>query len=273
MRINSKLLLSLVLLACGPDRVLAQMTNYSCNQAAFTGIDSISTVVGTSAGGVSIVVHWLGNSTLNQFYQFRYALPGGTDTQVKVNGGTEGVYNLVLGPTADPNGTYTFKVQGCQSNVLASAVCAGGPPGQEWDAKNYTISGMPSPPISGQSGTPPLRPGASPTNETPAPACTAGARVGVSPCTCMILNQPSQCDPAETAACLTAAQLARVPKCPGTEYLTCGGLPAIPSRDTGGTWFNRVALNCVKIPVPGTSTPATRRPDGNLPILNQAPTR
>jgi hypothetical protein len=34
-----------------------------------------------------------------------------------------------------------------------------------------------------------------------------------------------------------------------------------------------VAMNCVKIPVPGTSTPVTEPRNTNLPILNQAPTR
>lgn len=280
MRINAKLLVSLVALAFAPDHVSAQTTKYTCNQQQqqfTTCIDSITTVVGTSAGGVSIIVHWLGTSGAAgpwSFYQLRYALPGGTDTQVRVAGGSEGVYNLILGPTADPNGIYTFKVQGCNPTPLQPAICGGGSqPPYMWDVENYTISGMPGPTVAGQSGTPPLKPGTSPRDETPVVACTAGAKQVVSPCTCMILSQPSLCDPAETGACLTAAELAKVPKCPGAEYLVCDKLPAIGSRDTGGNWFKTVALNCVRIPVPGAASSNSGTPKKNLPILNQAPTR
>jgi hypothetical protein len=103
----------------------------------------------------------------------------------------------------------------------------------------------------------------------------AGLTSVESPCTCITgLNQSSACDALGTAMCLTAAQLAKVPKCPGTQYLTCGNLPTIPSRDRTGNWFNKVALNCVKVPVTNaTGGKSGPPPKGTgLPISNQANT-
>jgi hypothetical protein len=139
--IKIRLLLILAALALAPGHVLAQTATYSC-QGRSVCIDSITAVSGTSSGGVSIVVHWttLVGGGAYDFFQIRYAYPGAPDTQVKLGGGSEGVYNLILGPSADPNGDYTFKVQGCLNSPLAPASCFGGnqPP---WDVEVFTIAG------------------------------------------------------------------------------------------------------------------------------------
>jgi len=135
-----------VLAAVAATPTMAQTTTYDCSFKPGTPqfnavlcIDQITAVIGTSAGGDSIIVHWReagGGGPDFDFYQIRYAYPGSGDTQVKLGGGAEGTYNLVLQPTADPNGDYTFKVQGCFSAPLAPANCDG------WDVETYTISGV-----------------------------------------------------------------------------------------------------------------------------------
>lgn len=92
---QNKVLLILAALALAPDRVLAQTTTYNCSNytQGATCIDSITAVPGTTQGGVSIVVHWIviqgGAWGSYDFFQIRYALPGGPDTQVKLGGGAE----------------------------------------------------------------------------------------------------------------------------------------------------------------------------------------
>jgi hypothetical protein len=102
-------------------------------------------------------------------------------------------------------------------------------------------------------------------------SCAGGLQSVASPCTCAPganVNYPSGCDPYGTAMCLSAAQLAKVPSCTG-QYLACGKLPSIASRDRSGNWFNKVALNCMKIPVSGVSAGGTTPPiNKNLPISN-----
>ena len=134
-----------VLAAVAATPTTAQTTTYDCSYNPATAqtnppvcIDEITAVIGTSAGGDSIIVHWReapGGANNWDFYQIQYAYPGSGFTQVKLGGGAEGTYNLVLQPTADPNGDYTFKVQGCFNNPLAPASCSG------WNVETYTISG------------------------------------------------------------------------------------------------------------------------------------
>jgi hypothetical protein len=99
----------------------------------------------------------------------------------------------------------------------------------------------------------------------------SGLQSVASPCTCAPganVNYPSGCDPYGTAMCLSAAQLAKVPKCTG-QYLACGKLPSLTSRDRSGNWFNKIALNCMKIPVAGNSPGGkTNHPSSNLPVSN-----
>jgi hypothetical protein len=142
MRNMMKLLLILVLFALAPSRVLAQETTYNCptpTVAEYVCINSITLVPGTSNANASIIVHWLWQSPVisPDFFQLRYAYPGSPDTQIKLSGGSEGVYNLPLGPTA--GGDYTFKVQGCTNNPLGPATCYGGnaPP---WDVEVFTVA-------------------------------------------------------------------------------------------------------------------------------------
>jgi hypothetical protein len=285
MRTKAMLLLILAMLALAPDRVLAQTKTYSCPPGTGNGatcIDSITAV--PSAGSASIIVHWLWmpctqpnvvcSGKLPDFYQLHYAYPGSPDTQVKLPGGAaQGVYNLALLPTADPNGDHTFKIQGCFNQPLLPASCLGGNQ-QPWDVEVFTISGMPGPTVSGQSKTPGLTSGASSKSQSAVPAvsCAAGLKQVASPCSCITgLNQPSACDASGTAACLSGAQLAKVPKCPGTQYLVCGNLPAIASRDAGGNWFNKVTLKCQAVQASASPSGKTEVPPKGtgLPVSNQ----
>jgi hypothetical protein len=142
MHIKIKLLLILAVLALAPDRVLAQTKTYSCPDTELVCIDNIAAVQKTSAEGVSIIVHWVGKDSSGgpysyDFFQIRYAYPGAPDTQVKLGGGSEGVYDLPLGPTS--GGDYTFKVQGCHNIFASPANCYGGnqPP---WDVEVFTVA-------------------------------------------------------------------------------------------------------------------------------------
>jgi hypothetical protein len=143
-----------VLAAVAATPTMAQTTTYDCptnargaigsgpNSATQVCIDQITAVIGTSAGGDSIVAHWRstwvdsGGVESFDFFQIRYAYPGSGETQQKLGGGQEGTYNLVLQPTADPNGDYTFRVQGCWNQTLAPALCT------VWNKEIYTISGV-----------------------------------------------------------------------------------------------------------------------------------
>jgi hypothetical protein len=105
-------------------------------------------------------------------------------------------------------------------------------------------------------------------------ACpTAGLQSVASPCGCLPganLNYPQGCDPYGTAMCLSAAQLAKVPKCANTQYLVCGNLPAIATRDRSGGWFNKLSLRCVKVPIASTSPNKSGVPPkgSGLPVSN-----
>jgi hypothetical protein len=251
-----KLMPFLILLALAPDRVMAQTTSYSCTQGSVC-IDSITAVPpAVPNGGGSIIVHWVNVSSVGKwdFFQITYAYPGSAPTQVKLGGGIDGVYNLTLAPSADPNGVYTFAVQGCLNQTLSPALCYGGnhPP---WDVESFTLA-APPPPVA--------------TSKTR--VCPAGLQLVDSPCTCIPgLNQSSACDAAGTEDCLSTAQVAKVPKCPGTQYLVCGNLPSIASRDGGGNWFNKVTLKCQA--VQASNSPSGKSgppPKGTgLPISNQ----
>jgi hypothetical protein len=285
MRAKIYLLLIFAGLALTPGRVLAQQTTYPCPTGGvnIVCIDSITVVPATSSTGVSIDVHWVlltanlpsdfGNrGPFNQqYFQLQYIFPGGQPKQLSqlapiyAVSGTYGLYDIAFPnssaatPTQLPAGNYIFKVQACWAQALAPSKCYGDNINQDgsWFTVNWTA------------------PSAAPTssknsNPSSSATCTGGATSVVSPCTCMINDQPSACDPAETAACLSAAQLAKVPKCPGSQYLVCGNLPAIGARDTAGNWFNKVSLKCQKIPAsvsPGGKTGAPPNGSG-LPVSN-----
>jgi hypothetical protein len=241
MRCKTIALLILATLAFAPGRVLAQTKIYSCPQTIPGGacIDSITVIPATSAGGVSLDVHWLWQLPHNfphpaDFFQLRYALPGGQDTQVKFPGGLEGVFNLPLGPTA--GGEYTFKIQGCENGgQLGSAACWGGNQ-QPWDVEVFTYTPATSTTSSGLTAAPVK------------PSCAAGLQHVGTPCPCAGGSGPS-CDPVGTETCLSAAQLKSVPNCSGATSLVCGNLPPIASRDPAGNWFNKVTMSCAQAAV------------------------
>jgi hypothetical protein len=267
--------LALLLLALLPHRVSAQpiyppVDTYTCSGS---GVCIVSIVAQTdpNTGMPSLFVSWLwvppggpadpftfATNGVN-FFQIRYALPGGQDTQISsLPGGMSGAYSLPL-PLPAPGGAYTVKVQGCDSVPLSPADCSG------WAVATYTISNAVAASIGRHKPPSP-----------PAPSCRPDLKQVASPCSCVPgLNQTSVCDPSGTAECLSAAQLAKVPKCSGTQYLVCGNLLPIASRDFNGQWFNKVIFTCMKVGVqdsPGGKTGPT--PNGtNLPISNTQNTK
>jgi hypothetical protein len=212
MRITTKLLLILAVLVLAPYRFMAQETTHDCPNPLpvdYVCIDSITAAPGNVSvgGGEAIVAHWIAFAQ-QDFFQIRYALPGGQDTQVKLGGGSEGVYNLQLGATA--GGNYTFKVQGCLKAPTTPSTCLGGDQ-QPWDIEVYAL-------------TPPPAPVA----VSKRPTCPAGLKLTDSPCTCSPgLNQPSACDPAGTEDCLSTAQVSKVPNAPARSMSSTATCPRL----------------------------------------------
>ena len=272
-------LLVLLPLALTPYRVLAQAKTFDCSTATRGAcISSIVPGYDPNLGTPTLVVSWIwvipggpenpfsfaNISRGANFFQVRYAPPGGQDTQVSsLPGGMAGAYSVPL-PPGEPSGTYTIKVQGCYSNALNPADCFGNNQ-QPWDVETYTLS------LQTATTSGPLT-----TELPPKPACVAGLQQVASPCSCVPgLNQTSACDPYGTAACLSAAQLAKVPKCVGAQYLVCGKLPPIASRDVGGKWFNKVTFTCMKVAAQNSPGGKTGPPPNgtNLPISNTQNTK
>src|ERR1700722_1816465 len=132
--------------ALTPNRTLAGpasgngTTNYNCQgNGTWPCIDSIS----SSGDGSAITMHWItAQFSAYDFFQVRFAGPGISMTQVKLGGGTEGSYTVIV-VQAGASGPYTLMVQACLAEQLQPANCTG------WNSEQYVIP----PPTTGTSSS------------------------------------------------------------------------------------------------------------------------
>lgn len=114
------------------DECIATTTNGHGGDSGPTG-DCVDMKVYTATDGRIIVVYW-GNQDFD-FYQLRWSRPGIEEKQLKVRGsGPKGSWWALN--NANPDTTYTFKVQACYSSVLGSD-CTG------WKEQTYYVPAIP----------------------------------------------------------------------------------------------------------------------------------
>jgi hypothetical protein len=122
-KINSSIL-SAILKSSIPISIMAMPLIQIQSVQAFGGMASVD----ASQSGNTVIFQWQGSGV--DFYHVRYRVKGGGETQVKTKSTSFTIKNT------KPGGTYSIKVQACESHFLARSTCT------QWQEKSFTTAAI-----------------------------------------------------------------------------------------------------------------------------------
>ncbi len=117
-------ILSAVLKSSIPISIMAMPLIQIQSVQAFGGMASVD----ASQSGNTVIFQWQGSGV--DFYHVRYRVNGGGETQVKTKSTSFTIKNT------KPGGTYSIKVQACESQFLGRSTCT------QWQGKSFTTAAV-----------------------------------------------------------------------------------------------------------------------------------